>query len=54
MPVLKIEHFRAKCRVDFLFNGRDKIAIDVVLNGTRCVYIDKLGNFLAVGGVYNE
>lgn len=44
----------AKCRVDFLFNGRDKIAIEVALNATRCVYLDKLSKFLAVDGVYNE
>jgi hypothetical protein len=44
----------AKGRVDFLFNGREKIAIEVALNGTRCVYLEKLDKFLATDGVYKE
>ena len=41
-------------RIDFLFNGKDKIAIEVDLNGSRQDYVDKLYEFLSDDGVYNE
>ena len=43
-----------KGRVDFLFNGREKIAIEVALNGTQAVYNEKLDKFLSEDGVYKE
>ena len=43
-----------KGRVDFIFNGREKIAIEVALNGTQSVYKTKLDKFLSKDGVYRE
>jgi hypothetical protein len=43
-----------KGRVDFLFNGQEKIAIEVALNGTRQVYVEKLDKFLSTEGVYKQ
>ena len=41
-------------RVDFLFNGQGKIAIEVALNGSRQVYVKKLDKFLSANGVYKQ
>ena len=43
-----------KGRVDFLFNGQEKIAIEVALNGTRQVYVTKLDKFLSTEGVCKQ
>ena len=41
-------------RVDFLFNGQGRIAIEVALNGSRQVYVKKLDKFLSANGVYKQ
>ena len=43
-----------KGRVDFLFNGLEQIAIEVALNGSRHIYVEKLDKFLSADGVYKQ
>ena len=37
-----------------MFNGQEKIAIEVALNGSRHVYVEKLDKFLSTEGVYKQ